>query len=272
MKKCIILASFFSIVACDKKDDSSNKNNDLYDRKTTKIIAENILENYFVHEKSYNPKNDLNLLDVNSSNEDFYNNVTNIFNKLKDRHTVYNNPILSRHLFGFHPKNLSFQLVSDNGHVNKIVVAKVDLNENSTVIKNKDYFDSLKDFQVGDTIVSINGKSALQALKDTYDISKGANIDAQKSYGLEYLLFRFSPFPKILGFEKLEIEVLRNKVPKKITISSTEIQLIQHAVSSKKSEDLTTPKEIKIDPNLYLNTSKIDPFAIDITCISLDSI
>jgi C-terminal processing protease CtpA/Prc len=238
MKKLVTIGCVLSFISCGKSDE----NNNVSEKESVKNAAAFMFENYYVHEKGLDGAALIRQIDTHVSDEIFYDQIQNVFYKHNDGHTVFKKPKpFQCNGYGVLPENLSFEIAMEKG-IKKLVISKVA--PDYLQINNQDYINAIKQFRVGDIVLSINGVEALQAVKNVAPITFGSNADAQETNGLDSLLFRSAALHRVPQESQYQIVIERDG--KVISIPSYKFTF-KVCSDSLKSLEYTEKNEKKIN-------------------------
>lgn len=200
LKNSLLFFIFLSIVfSCSNKKNSklsqSNSNSDLPAsfsknenfEKEVKNLVSTIFNDIFPHKKNLDTFKLLSAVNNSKNSDELQYNLRNLFDSQNDYHTKYfgkGDPVF----YGLSPENIELSKVF-NQDKEYFLVSKVSLTYNNYNIDNV-----LRQFQVGDRIISINHKSP----QDWIDIilwnNLGANLTAKKSRALKEIFFSNFPY------------------------------------------------------------------------------
>ncbi|APJ03228.1 S41 family peptidase [Silvanigrella aquatica] len=222
MKKLIAVASALCLLACNKKENETTKKFEDFsdyeapnpklvnDKQGVKEVTAFMFDNYYVHDKGINGAQLIRDIDVNLPDEEFYNQISNVFAKHGDAHTRFFKPKpFSCRERGIISDSLLFDLANENGNL-KLVVNHI--NFYNAFSENLEYISALAQFEVGDVILSINGEDPIKMIESNSHFSYGANNESKNIFGLRNLLFRKEViYPKLIENE-FKIKIMRNNL------------------------------------------------------------
>lgn len=181
------------------------------DKETIKDTVSYMFENLHANEnygnnKCLNGAALIQQIDTNTNDENFYQQIQNVFYKYSDIHTTFQNPkpYLCKS-YGISPNSLSFEIAKRKGE-KKLVVSKVNY-----INAHYEQFIPMSNFNAGDVILSINGLEPFQALKSAAPYTFRQHPEAQEAASLKTFFYREGSYFRNIDIKNFQFVIERNR-------------------------------------------------------------